>query len=447
MREKISENLKKIQQQIKEVEIHYLKMILFNLKTGILWMLRAFIVGLVAGGFSSLFTLGLAEVTRIRNAFPFLLFLLPAGGLLIVWLYRLCGIKKDSGTNLLITAVHHSEQHVPVYLAPLIFGATLITHLFGGSAGREGAALQMGGSLGNTLGQLFHLDEGDRKILMMSGMSAAFSAVFGTPMAAAIFPMEMISVGIMHYAALLPCVFASLVANQFALSLGILPEAYRVTGIPAVSFESFGKLVLLGICCAVVSIIFCNFLRGANAFYDKCFKNPYIRVVAGGILVILLTMLVGDFDYNGAGTELIERTIEHGETPSYAFLLKMLFTSLTLAAGFKGGEIVPAFCTGATFGCLFGSLMGISPSLCAALGMTAVFCGVTNCPITSMLIGFELFGFEGAVFILLVISVSYLFSGYKGLYREQIIVYSKYHPKYINRLSGDENFDGEDYEE
>ena len=151
MREKISENLKKIQQQIKEVEIHYLKMILFNLKTGILGMLRAFIVGLVAGGFSSLFTLGLAEVTRIRNAFPFLLFLLPAGGLLIVWLYRLCGIKKDSGTNLLITAVHHSEQHVPVYLAPLIFGATLITHLFGGSAGREGAALQMGGSIGNTL--------------------------------------------------------------------------------------------------------------------------------------------------------------------------------------------------------------------------------------------------------------------------------------------------------
>ena len=165
------------------------------------------------------------------------------------------------------------------------------------------------------------------------------------------------------------------------------------------------------------------------------------------MLVIVLTMLVGNFHYNGAGTELIERAIEHGETPAYAFLLKMLFTSLTLAAGFKGGEIVPSFCTGAAFGCLYGNLMGISPSLCAALGMTAVFCGVTNCPITSMLIGFELFGFEGAVFILLVISVSYLFSGYRGLYREQIIVYSKYHPKYINRLSGDESFDGKDYEE
>lgn len=447
MWEKIKEQWKKIQHQIKNVEIHYLKMMGFNLKMGILWMIRAFIVGLMVGGFSSVFTLGLGWVNETRMRYPFLLFLLPVGGLLIVWLYRLCGMKKDTGTNLLITAVHNSHQNVPFYLAPLIFGATLITHLFGGSAGREGAALQMGGSLGNTLGRLLHLHEGDRKILMMSGMSAAFSAVFGTPMAAAIFPMEMISVGIMQYSALLPCVFASLVANQFALNMGIYPEAYTVTGIPAVSFESFGKLILLGILCAVVSVIFCNFLRGAGFLYGKFLKNPYIRVIVGGVLIIILTMLVGNFDYNGAGTELIARAIEQGETPTFAFLLKMLFTSLTLAAGFKGGEIVPAFCTGATFGCLYGSLMGISPSLCAALGMTAVFCGVTNCPITSMLIGFELFGFEGAVFILLVISVSYLFSGYKGLYREQIIVYSKYHPRYINRLSGDENFDGEDYEE
>ena len=273
MWEKIKEQWKKIQHQIKNVEIHYLKMMGFNLKMGILWMIRAFIVGLVVGGFSSVFTLGLGWVNETRMRYPFLLFLLPVGGLLIVWLYRLCGMKKDTGTNLLITAVHNSHQNVPFYLAPLIFGATLITHLFGGSAGREGAALQMGGSLGNTLGRLLHLHEGDRKILMMSGMSAAFSAVFGTPMAAAIFPMEMISVGIMQYSALLPCVFASLVANQFALNMGIYPEAYTVTGIPAVSFGSFGKLILLGILCAVVSVIFCNFLRGSRLPLRKIFKK------------------------------------------------------------------------------------------------------------------------------------------------------------------------------
>ena len=437
----------KLRFQIKEVEVHYLKIILFNIKIGVLWMLRAIVVGLVAGVFSSAFTLGLAWVTRTRNENSYLLFLLPAGGLLIVWLYRLCGIRKDEGTNLLITAVHESRHNVPVYLAPLIFGATLITHLFGGSAGREGAALQMGGSIGNTLGRLFRLSEGDRKILMMSGMSAAFSAVFGTPLAAAIFPMEMISVGIMHYAALVPCVFASIVANQCAIHMGIRAESYQIAVIPPVSFESCGKLILLGVCCAVLSIVFCMFLRGTGYFYNKCFKNPYIRVAAGGVIVIALTLLVGNFDYNGAGTELIERAIVEENVPSYAFLLKMLFTSLTLAAGFKGGEIVPAFCTGAVFGCVFGNVLGISPSLCAALGMTAVFCGVTNCPITSMLVGFELFGFDGAVFILLVISVSYLLSGYHGLYREQIIVYSKYHPKYINRLSGEESFDGADYEE
>lgn len=185
--------------------------------------------------------------------------------------------------------------------------------------------------------------------------------------------------------------------------------------------------------------------KGAGLFYRKFFKNAYIRAMAGGFLVIGITLLIGTYDYNGAGTEMIAKAIE-GSVPAYAFLLKMLLTALTLAAGYKGGEIVPAFFTGATFGCLFGHVFGISPSLCAATGMLALFCGVTNCPIASMLIGFELFGFEGVPYILIAISISYMLSGYHGLYKEQIIVYSKYHPKFINRQSGDESFDGQDYE-
>ena len=330
-------------------------------------------------------------------------------------------------------------------MAPLIFAATIITHLFGGSAGREGAALQMGGSIGNTIGRLFKFDEGDRKLLVMSGMSAAFSAVFGTPLAAAIFPMEMISVGIMHYAALVPCVFSSIVANRFAVNMGINPEAFTIHGIPELTFTSCAKIVLLGIFCAGLSVVFCIFLKGAGLFYNKFFKKPYMRIIVGGLLVIAITLLIGNYDYNGAGTDMIARAIE-GNVPAYAFLIKMLLTALTLAAGYKGGEIVPAFFTGATFGCLFGHIFGISPSLCAATGMLALFCGVTNCPIASMLIGFELFGFEGVSYILIAISISYMLSGYHGLYKEQIIVYSKYHPKFINRLSGDEKFDGQDYE-
>lgn len=279
----------------------------------------------------------------------------------------------------------------------------------------------------------------------MSGMSAAFSAVFGTPLAAAIFPMEMISVGIMHYAALVPCVFSSIVANRFAVNMGINPEAFMIHGIPELTFLNSAKIVLLGIFCAGLSVVFCLFLKGAGLFYSKFFKNAYIRAMAGGFLVIGMTLLIGTYDYNGAGTEMIAKAIE-GSVPAYAFLLKMLLTALTLAAGYKGGEIVPAFFTGATFGCLFGHVFGISPSLCAATGMLALFCGVTNCPIASMLIGFELFGFEGVPYILIAISISYMLSGYHGLYKEQIIVYSKYHPKFINRQSGDESFDGQDYE-
>lgn len=438
--------IKKWIHQLEMVELHYIKRIAFHLKTGAIWMVLAAIVGIVVGVFSSAFAYCLKRVTLIRGAHPMLLFLLPLGGLLIVYLYHLCGVQKDKGTNILLTAVHNANEDVPVFVAPLIFVSTLITHLFGGSAGREGAALQMGGSLGNSIGRLFRLEEGDRKILVMSGMSAAFSAVFGTPLAAAIFPMEMISVGIMHYAALVPCVFASLVANQFAINMGINPEAFNIVDIPSVTLVSSGKIILLGVLCGGLSVVFCLILRSAGFLYSKYIKNHYVRVAVGGLLVIGLTLLVGNFQYNGAGNELIEEAIA-GNVPGYAFILKMLFTAVTLAAGFKGGEIVPAFCTGATFGCLFGHLLGISPSLCAAVGMISVFCGVTNCPIASMLIGFELFGFEGVTYLLMAIAISYLFSGYKGLYREQIIVYSKYHPKYINRFSGDESFDGADYEE
>lgn len=432
--------------QMEVVEHQYVRSICFNIKNGCRWMVMALLTGFVVGAFSSAFAWSLKRVTIIRGNHPQLLFLLPAAGIVIVFLYHLCGVQKDKGTNLLLTAVHEQEQDVPAYMAPLIFAAAILTHLFGGSAGREGAALQMGGSLGNTIGRLLHLQEGDRKILVMSGMSAAFSAVFGTPLAASIFSMEMISVGIMQYAALVPCVFAALAANQFAVNMGINPEAFVIKNIPAITFLSCSKVILLGILCAGLSVVFCLLLRTAGFMYNRYFKNPYWKIICGGILVIFLTLAVGNQNYNGAGAELIEQAIG-GSVPAGSFLLKMLFTSVTLAAGFKGGEIVPAFCTGATFGCVFGHLMGISPSLCAAMGMIAVFCGVTNCPITSMLIGFELFGFEGVAYLLMVTSVSYMFSGYKGLYKEQIIMYSKFHPKYIHRFSGDDNFDGADYEE
>ncbi len=397
------------------------------------WVIFAILVGTVVGLCGSAFYFGMSYVTSLRTAHSWLIFLLPVGGLVIVGLYHLFHDEKDTGTNLVISAIHSGDE-LPFRMAPLIFVSTLITHLFGGSAGREGAALQMGGSIGNALGRLFRFDEKDKHVMIMCGMSAAFSALFGTPMAAAIFPMEMVSVGVMYYIALVPCVISSLVAHGIAVSFGVSNELFLIGEVPAFGILSSVKISVLAILCALVSILFCVILHQTEYLYKKLFKNPYLRVFAGGCLVVLLTCLVGSQSYNGTGINIIENCI-NGTVRPEAFLLKMIFTALTLGAGYKGGEIVPSFFTGAAFGCLFGNLLGFSPTLCTAVGMTSVFCGVTNSPITSLLISFELFGYDGMPYFLLATAFSYMLSGYFGLYRSQKIVYSKYKTNYINKAT------------
>ena len=397
------------------------------------WVIFAILVGTIVGLCGSAFYFGMSYVTFLRTAHSWLILLLPAGGLVIVGLYHLFHDEKDTGTNLVISAIHSGDE-LPFRMAPLIFISTLITHLFGGSAGREGAALQMGGSIGNALGRLFRFDEKDKHVMIMCGMSAAFSALFGTPMAAAIFPMEMVSVGVMYYIALVPCVISSLVAHGIAVSFGVSNELFLIGEVPAFGILSSVKISVLAILCALVSILFCVILHQTGHLYKKLFKNPYLRVFAGGCLVVLLTCLVGSQSYNGTGINIIENCI-NGTVRPEAFLLKMIFTALTLGAGYKGGEIVPSFFTGAAFGCLFGNLLGFSPTLCTAVGMTSVFCGVTNSPITSLLISFELFGYDGMPYFLLATAFSYMLSGYFGLYRSQKIVYSKYKTNYINKAT------------
>ena len=397
------------------------------------WVIFAILVGTIVGLCGSAFYFGMSYVTFLRTAHPWLILLLPAGGLVIVGLYHLFHDEKDTGTNLVISAIHSGDE-LPFRMAPLIFVSTLITHLFGGSAGREGAALQMGGSIGNALGRLFRFDEKDKHVMIMCGMSAAFSALFGTPMAAAIFPMEMVSVGVMYYIALVPCVISSLVAHGIAVSFGVSNELFLIGEVPAFGILSSVKISVLAILCALVSILFCVILHQTGHLYKKLFKNPYLRVFAGGCLVVLLTCLVGSQSYNGTGINIIENCI-NGTVRPEAFLLKMIFTALTLGAGYKGGEIVPSFFTGAAFGCLFGNLLGFSPTLCTAVGMTSVFCGVTNSPITSLLISFELFGYDGMPYFLLATAFSYMLSGYFGLYHSQKIVYSKYKTNYINKAT------------
>ena len=373
----------------------------------------------------------LKGVTAYRKANEWIFFLLPVMGLIIVFLYEKIG-KEDGGTNQVLSTVR-SQDDVPLLSAPLIFISTALTHLAGGSAGREGAAIQLGGSIANQLGRWIHLDEEDRHVIVMCGMSAAFSALFGTPMAAAVFALEVVSVGVMYYTALMPCMIASLIASQFAAGMGVTPESFHVVDIPALSLETGLKMVIVAVGCAVVSIIFCMVLNAVAGLYAKWLKNPYIRVVVGACLVIAVTLLLRTDEYMGSGAELIAKAVETGQTNTFAFLWKIILTALTMRAGFRGGEIVPSFCVGATFGCVMGNLLGLSPSICAACGMAAVFCGVTNCPITSILIAFEMFGFRGVSFYLIAVSISYAASGYYGLYKNQTIVYSKYKAKYVNR--------------
>lgn len=397
------------------------------------WIIFAIIVGVIVGLCGTAFYFALSLVTVLRTQNTWLIFLLPLGGVGIVAMYRILHNEKDTGTNLVISAIH-SDDELPLRMAPLIFVSTLITHLFGGSAGREGAALQMGGSIGNALGKLFRFDDKDKHVMIMCGMSAAFSALFGTPMAAAILPMEMVSVGVMYYIALVPCVISSLVAHGIAYSFGVSNELFLIHYIPKFTIVSAIEISILAILCALVSILFCVLLHKSEDLYKRFFANPYIRAIAGGCIIIVLTLLVGNQDYNGTGINIISHCI-NGTVRPEAFLLKMIFTALTLGAGYKGGEIVPSFFTGSAFGCLFGNLLGFSPTLCTAVGMTAVFCGVTNCPITSLLISFELFGYDGMPYFLLATALSYMLSGYFGLYRSQKIVYSKYKTNYINKAT------------
>ena len=364
-----------------------------------------------------------------RAAHPWLLWLLPVGGLLIAAIYRLTKMENKN-TNAIIDAIHFGDK-VPLLLVPAIYLSTVITHLFGGSAGREGAALQIGGSLGCYVGQLFHLDEKDMRIATLCGMSAVFSALFGTPLTATIFALEVISVGVFYYSALVPCIVASLAALAIANAFGIAPTQFTF------AFAAAPKLLLLRVAalaavCSLMSILFCVTMHGTERLFSSRIPNTWLRIAAGGGIVIVLSLLVGTGDYNGAGMDVITRAIEGGQAAPDAFFWKLLFTAVTIGSGFKGGEVVPTFFIGATLGCVLGSLLGIPTGFAAALGLVCVFCGAVNCPIASVILSIELFGAGQLVYFALACGVAYMLSGYFGLYSSQKILYSKLRTEFIN---------------
>ncbi len=402
-----------------------------SVKALVKWLALGSAVGVIVGAVASLFGHALIFVNAWRGEHPTVVLGLPLGGLLIVFLYRISKNTDDRGTNTVISSIHSSVR-IPFRMAPLIFISTVITHLFGGSAGREGAALQLGGSIAGKLGGLLRLNDNDRHLIIMCGMSAGFSALFGTPLAAAVFSMEVVSVGIMHYAALVPCVSAAMMAHFMAEAFRVPPEVFPVD-CGAMEPLGFFKIALFAAAAGLVSILFCMLLHKAEHLYKKYFRNPYLRVFAAGVLVVVLSAVLGTGEYLGSGMGIIEHIFHHGAAAlPLVFLLKMIFTALTLGGGFKGGEIVPSLTIGAAFGSCMAALLGLPMELVAACGMVGVFCGVTNSPISSLLIAFELFGFAGMPYYLVTVAVSYMISGRYGLYRAQRIMYSKTETKFIN---------------
>lgn len=408
------------------------KIVWYFAKSVCKWAICSVITGILCGLVGTLFYKCIAYVTKTRIDHDYFIYLLPVAGLFIVFIYQITNMANDGGTNRVIKSIR-TEKALKFRMAPLIFISTVITHLFGGSAGREGAALQIGGSIGSTLAKTLHLKTKDIHIITMCGMSGVFAALFGTPITATVFSMEVISVGVLYYVAFIPCLFSAIIAYSLAKYFGVQPESYVLSHIPALEIPSVLQVIFVAGCCALISILFCMVIHHTHSLFKKYFPNAYLRVIVGGVLIVILTLLVQCRDYNGAGMHIVAQAIEGTAVKPEAFLLKILFTAITLGAGYKGGEIVPSFFIGATLGNLVGGLIGLDPGFSAAIGLIAMFCGVVNCPIASLLLSIELFGSQALILFCFACAISFVLSGYYGLYSSQKIVYSKLSPTYINK--------------
>ncbi len=359
----------------------------------------------------------------LRVAHPLFLYLLPVTGLVIVLAYRLAGVKNDPGADAVLQSALSGEP-VSGKMAPLIFLSTALTHLSGGSAGREGAALQLGGSVAGFFSRMLRANRAETRVFTVCGMSAAFSALFGTPVTAAVFAIGVSAAGGAQYAALMPSVVSALAGCYIARLCGVPPTRFALAAIQLTP-ASFLSVTALSVACGLLSFFFCKAMTFTSGIAAKRIPNPYLRILAGGALVLAFTLLSGTRDYNGAGMDVIARAIAGGARP-WDFAVKLLLTVVTLCAGYRGGAIVPAFFIGATFGAAFGPLFGLDPCFAAGVGLVCMFCGVTNCALTAVLLSVELFGGDGLALFALAVAVSYLASGNASLYRAQRVLLSKW---------------------